>query len=68
MVIDSRRNDSQSLFSRFKESLNFKRILNEKIKPSVDFRKLAGQIDLPDSFEFLDKIVSINPNNFLFNI
>ncbi len=68
MVIDNWQNNYQSLFDRFKESFTFKRILKDKIKPSVDFRKAAGQIVLPESSEVFDKIVTINPKNFLFKI
>jgi predicted TIM-barrel fold metal-dependent hydrolase len=68
MVIDDWQNSYQSLFKRFKTALNFKRILKEKIRPSVDFRKVTGQIVIPDSSTVLDKIVSINPKSFLFRI
>jgi len=66
MVIDDWKDRYQQLYDKFKESLAFKRIFAEKIKQSVDFGSKAGEITLPDSRQVLEKIVSLNPQRFLF--
>jgi predicted TIM-barrel fold metal-dependent hydrolase len=66
MVIDDWDDSYQQLWDKFKESLNFARIHEDKIKISNAFGAKADEIILPDSTKILEKIVSLNPQRFLF--